>query len=307
MARVKKIVLLTIVSLITGICSAQEGSARDSRLAKQFDELNRKESLAIHHFQSIYFQNNEKQDSIDQLYLKAVADLHAQAIVLVKRNANSLVSARNILSHLHLLKRHSASLNTIIMEGTAPIVIETTLRHAKECYALLGEKVKASATGIELAEYIEKVEKQHTVSDRIQVGKIAPDFTLQDPEGSLFSLHEIQCRLKIIDFWASWCKPCRMENPDLIALYNEFQSKGLEIISVSLDKDKAQWLEAIEEDGLLWQYHGSNLKGWKESIAADYNVRLIPSLFLLDNKNRILAINLRGEELKQKVAALLKE
>lgn len=307
MAHAKRMILLTIVSLITGICSAQEGSAKDTRLTKQLDELIKKESIAIHDFQSIYFrnQNNEKQDSIDQLYLKAVAPLHAQAIVLVKRNANSLASARSILSYLHLLKRHSASLNTIIMEGTAPIVVETILRHAKECHALFDKKVKESAIGLEVTEYIANVEHQYTASNRIQVGKIAPDFTLPDPEGSPFSLYEIQCKLKIIDFWASWCKPCRMENPDLMTLYNEFQSKGLEIIGISLDNDKAQWLEAIEEDGLLWQYHGSTLKGWKESIAKDYNVHLIPSLFLLDNENRILAINLRGEELKQKVAALL--
>ena len=109
----------------------------------------------------------------------------------------------------------------------------------------------------------------------------------------------------LLDFWASWCRPCRNENPNTVALYNEFRSKGLEIISVSLDHDRAQWIEAIEEDQLLWEYHGVKLKD-SVDIKSLYNVQLIPQTFILDENNTIIAIGLRGEALKQKVTELLR-
>ena len=109
-----------------------------------------------------------------------------------------------------------------------------------------------------------------------------------------------------IDFWASWCNPCRETNPEMVALYNEFNSQGLEIISISLDSDKSEWLEAIEEDGLLWPYHGSELKSRTNTIATIYNVKVIPTTYLLDAENKIIAINLKGESLKQKIKELMK-
>jgi thiol-disulfide isomerase/thioredoxin len=111
-------------------------------------------------------------------------------------------------------------------------------------------------------------------------------------------------KVTIIDFWASWCKPCRMENPNVVALYKEFHAKGLNIIGVSLDKDAAKWKEAIAADKLTWN-HVSNLKFWDEPIAAEYNVRSIPATFILDAKGNVVAQDLRGEELKAKVKELL--
>nr|MBP8066820.1 TlpA family protein disulfide reductase [Flavobacterium sp.] len=106
------------------------------------------------------------------------------------------------------------------------------------------------------------------------------------------------------DFWASWCGPCRAENPNVVALYNEFHPKGLNIIGVSLDKDAAKWEEAIGKDKLAW-IHVSNLKHWQEPIAKQYGVESIPATFILDASGKIVAKDLRGEELKAKVAELL--
>ncbi|QBZ99071.1 Thiol-disulfide oxidoreductase ResA [Flavobacterium sangjuense] len=108
----------------------------------------------------------------------------------------------------------------------------------------------------------------------------------------------------LIDFWASWCGPCRQENPNVVALYNEFHNKGLNIISVSLDEDAADWKEAIAEDKLTWT-HVSNLKEMKDPIALQYGVTQIPTTFLLDVSGKVVAVDLRGEALNAKVKKLL--
>lgn len=108
----------------------------------------------------------------------------------------------------------------------------------------------------------------------------------------------------MIDFWASWCGPCRQENPNVVALYNEFHNKGLNIISVSLDEDAADWKEAITKDKLTWT-HVSNLKEMKDPIALQYGVTQIPTTFLLDAKGKVVAIDLRGEALNAKIKTLL--
>ena len=138
----------------------------------------------------------------------------------------------------------------------------------------------------------------------IVIGKPAPNFSAPSPEGKTISLKESLGKVTIIDFWASWCGPCRAENPNVVALYNEFHPQGLNIIGVSLDKDATKWKDAIAKDGLVWS-HVSNLKFWEDPIAKQYNVQSIPATFILDEKGNIVAKDLRGEELRAKVAALL--
>lgn len=111
-------------------------------------------------------------------------------------------------------------------------------------------------------------------------------------------------KVTIIDFWASWCKPCRLENPNVVTLYSEFHSKGLNIVGVSLDEDITKWKEAIKKDNITWTQL-SNLKGWKDPIAEQYNISQIPTTILLDANGNIVAKDLRGEALKAKVAELL--
>ena len=108
----------------------------------------------------------------------------------------------------------------------------------------------------------------------------------------------------MIDFWASWCGPCRQENPNVVVLYKEFHNKGLNIISVSLDEDATEWKEAIVKDKLTWT-HVSNLKEMKDPIALQYGVTQIPTTFLLDATGKVVAVDLRGEELNAKIKALL--
>lgn len=130
------------------------------------------------------------------------------------------------------------------------------------------------------------------------------DFSAPNPEGKVISLKESLGKVTIVDFWASWCGPCRKENPNVVAIYKEFHSKGLNIIGVSLDQDKNKWKEAIAKDNLTWT-HVSNLKGWEDPIATQYKVDAIPATFILDASGKVIARDLRGEELKAKIKELL--
>lgn len=130
------------------------------------------------------------------------------------------------------------------------------------------------------------------------------DFSAPNPEGKVVSLKQSLGKVTIVDFWASWCGPCRQENPHVVALYKELHSKGLNIIGVSLDKDAAKWKEAIAKDGLTWT-QVSNLKYWDEPIAKQYNVESIPATFILDASGKVVAQDLRGDELKAKILELL--
>lgn len=130
------------------------------------------------------------------------------------------------------------------------------------------------------------------------------DFSAPNPEGKVISLKESLGKVTIVDFWASWCGPCRQENPNVVAIYNDLHSKGLNIIGVSLDKDKAKWKEAIAKDKLTWT-HVSNLKFWDEPIAKQYGVESIPATFILDASGKIVAKDLRGDALRAKIVELL--
>ena len=141
---------------------------------------------------------------------------------------------------------------------------------------------------------------------KIKIGMQAPDFTAPDPQGKQITLSEIKGKVTIVDFWASWCKPCRIENPNLVKLYDKYHSKGLEIISVSLERgnQKAFWIEAIKKDQLNW-YNVSNLKFWQDQIAQAYSVNSIPATFILDENGTVVAERLRGAELEATIKNLL--
>ena len=141
---------------------------------------------------------------------------------------------------------------------------------------------------------------------KIDIGSEAANFTAPTPDGNNLSLDQAMGKITIIDFWASWCKPCRIENPNVVRIYNKYHDKGLNIIGVSLDKKKEQWVQAIQQDNLEWQ-HVSNLKFWQDPVAQLYGVRSIPATFILDENGNVIARNLRGPALESKIAELLGE
>ena len=217
-----------------------------------------------------------KMQAVQEAYAKLMTDAQAKETELIKANPDSYVST------------------FVIVSGMGQMEYE----QLKERYNLLGEKAKASAQGKAIAAQIAKLEST-------AIGQIAPNFTITTPEGESISLYDIKGKVKLIDFWASWCGPCRGENPHVVEIYKEYHPKGLEIFGVSLDNNKEAWVKAIADDGLVWK-HGSDLQGWKSAPAKLYSVSGIPHTVLLDENNKIIAKNLRGEELKQKIAEILK-
>ena len=175
---------------------------------------------------------------------------------------------------------------------------EASLRDTRSMYATLGEGAKGSQYGRIIKERIKRLEKT-------EGGAQAPDFTLTDQQGNAVTMSSVKGKIKIIDFWASWCGPCRLNNPALRKLYDELHPLGLEIIGVSLDTNKAAWEKAIEKDGLTW-INVSSLKGWKCDLISLYNITGVPALFVLNENNQIIATGLRGEQLREFLEERLK-
>jgi len=166
----------------------------------------------------------------------------------------------------------------------------------KELYESLAPEIKNTKVGQKIKSRLEK-------ADNASIGSKAPNFKAPTPNGKELALNDVLGKVTIVDFWAAWCKPCRAENHNVVRIYNKYKDKGLNILGVSLDRNADEWKKAIQEDGLAWN-HVSNVQYFDE-IAELYNVNAIPATFILDENGVIVAKDLRGEALDQKIGELL--
>jgi len=170
----------------------------------------------------------------------------------------------------------------------------------KQIVSKLNTSFPESPTTKMLVGHVKKLETQKKVNEKIGPGKPAPEIIVTGIDGKKIKLSDLKGKVVLIDMWASWCGPCRRENPNVVKAYNKYNKDGFEVFSVSFDKPgmKARWLAAIQQDGLVWPYHGSELNGFNNQAARDYSVRGIPFTCLVDAEGNIIKTNLRGAALE---------
>jgi thiol-disulfide isomerase/thioredoxin len=176
-----------------------------------------------------------------------------------------------------------------------------TAEIAQNAYNKLEDQVKNTAIGKYLQQEVERM----GISE-IAVGEPFRDLQLKTPDDKDISISDYAGKGKyvLLDFWASWCGPCRSENPNVVALYNEYKDKGFEIVGLSFDQDKESWIKGIKDDGITWPQM-SDIKGWSSIAALKYKVQGIPYTVLLDKEGKVIEVNLRGEALKDKLKTLI--
>lgn len=220
-------------------------------------------------------ENKSLADSITTIYTSAKANTKRVLDSIVDNNADSYVSG--------LILRDIYSKDLPVAE-------------LQKRYDALSNRVKESNIGTDLQQVIKDMKA-------IGVGQIAPDFTLDDPDGKPITLSSLRGKCVLIDFWASWCGPCLREAPNVKKVYDKYHDKGFEVLSVSIDEKKDAWVDAIKKHQLNW-LHVSSLKGWKCPVAQLYQVSGVPAMFLIDKDGKIVSTKARGEVLEQEVSKL---
>jgi len=223
-------------------------------------------------------KNTAKKDSLNSAAATQSKDIIATFNTMSKANAGSPVTTLMLLQFSNIFPE------------------------IKENLASIYETLAPSAKKGPFAEFIDKTIASSTFG---QIGTVLPDFTQNDVNGKPFTLSSLKGKYVLVDFWASWCGPCRAENPNIVKAFNKFKSKKFTVLGVSLDQDKPKWLEAIKKDGLAWS-HVSDLKYWNNAVAAQFGIQSIPASFLIDPAGKIIARDLRGADLDKFLATTLK-
>ncbi len=237
----------------------------------------------------------EKQKELYEAYQVASMSGDAQKAGEIQRQYEALEGESKALVAKFVKENPASYVSAFQLAQT--FAYDAVPEELEPLYSGLDEKIKTSHFG-------KAVKKSLDAAKATAIGSEAPDFILNDVNGKPVSLAAYKGKYILLDFWASWCGPCRQENPAVVKAYNTYKSKGFDILGVSLDEKKDKWEQAIKQDNLTWT-HVSDLKGWESDVAALYEVRAIPMNYLLDKEGKIIAKSLRGEDLIKKLGEIL--
>jgi peroxiredoxin len=243
------------------------------------------------------YKNNYNQvvDSMNQAYIFAENTQNKELVSKLENSIDTLTAAlyynlkREIYAHpFSIVSIHAAN----ILGYDSEPALNDSLAQALEMYAPLS---------LYIQNYVESIKKLK----KIQIGSLAPEFSQATPDGRKMGTKDFKGKVVLLDFWASWCIPCRKSNPDLVKMYEKYHDKGLEILGISLDENVNNWKEAIKADKLIWN-HVSDLKSWDNEVAKLYNVQAIPFAYLLDKEGKIVAFSQESVKLEETIKELLK-
>lgn len=224
------------------------------------------------------------------------------------RNQGDAVAFNNAMTDLvQLGLKTEKELKDVIWTSTPSLAAIYGLQmiDSEKNYTFLDSVAQALQAEIPNNYHVQNLVARVEAKRSLAIGAEAPDIALPNPEGEVISLSSLRGNYVLIDFWAAWCRPCRMENPNVVRVYNRYADKNFEILGVSLDKTKEAWLAAIEQDGLPW-LHISDLKFWKSEAARRYQIQSIPATYLIDPDGKIIAKNLRGVTLEAKLKEIFR-
>ena len=270
-------------------------NAQASNLAHTYTVEGSKNSKLVWELNQHQVNIYKTQDSLQKIYLKYQNNPLADSVGKALENEfNLVISSFQNKVRAFVQKNPTEFASLLGIENLDP----------EKDFALYQLVEKGLSKKYPTSEYVTALSRRVNEMNKLNIGTLAPEIKLQDTKGVFFSLSSLKGKIVLIDFWASWCKPCRAENPNVVKVYEKYKSKGFEILGVSLDKDRDAWLKAIEDDKLAWK-QVSDLALWNSIVVQLYNITGIPYTVLVDKEGKIIAKNLRGEELENKLEELL--